>query len=114
MKPDTDELFDFGVTLMKTQTRQLKGEIGMKTETKESIDQYIKNGYIPGDFLLAVLANNLVQALHRADEDNSRDLREIIRYIGERAPAACWGSQQAVCRWMKLGGMRGLTEVATQ
>lgn len=84
----------------------------MKTDTKESIDRYIKYGYSPGTFLEAVLFNNLTESLDFADEQNSRDLREICKYINEKAPSAAWGDEEKVYRWQKVGGMRGMMEAA--
>jgi hypothetical protein len=79
----------------------------MKTITKETIDNYVECGTIPGDVITAVLSNNLTESIFRADEQNRADLLEIVRYIYNSAPSACWGSKEKVVAWLKSKGESG-------
>ena len=72
----------------------------MRANVKESLDRYVSHGIRPGGFLTAVLANDLMQAVGRADEDNQRDLVEICRYVYNHMPYVCHGSYDAVKKWI--------------
>lgn len=65
-----------------------------------SLDRYIDHGIIPGGFLTAVLHNNLRDAVVRADQYNLQALLYIVRLIHNEAPSSCWGSKEAVDRWI--------------
>lgn len=72
----------------------------MRANIKAAIDAYAKDGCPTGDFLYAVLSNNLREAIGRADEDNQRDLQEIVRYCWWEIPGNCWGSEKIVNEWL--------------
>ncbi len=60
-----------------------------------------KDHKIPtGDFLKAVLENNLVEAFRRADLENRRDMYEIVQFCYNELPASAWGSPEKVKRWL--------------
>jgi len=73
----------------------------MKSLTKESIDNYVHLGIPPGDFIKAVLANDLMEALGRADEENRFDIFEICQYVFNEIPAKCHGSYEIVDKWLE-------------
>jgi hypothetical protein len=70
--------------------------------TKIGIDLYVNEGYPVGDFLYAVLTNNLFEATGRADHINRPNLADICLYIYNYTPAVCWGSIDKVENWWKL------------
>ena len=72
----------------------------MRADTKESLDLYVSHRYQPGGFLIAVLENNLMQAMGRADEENRRDIFEIASYVYNDMPSACHGSPEKVRAWL--------------
>lgn len=72
----------------------------MKESTKASLDRYVKNKIPTGDFLRAVLENNLLMSFSRADLENKRDLYEIIQYVYSTLPGECWGSVEKVKNWL--------------
>jgi hypothetical protein len=72
-------------------------------DTIESIDRWVQHGCPPGDFLLAVLTNDLRAACERADLRNRRVLFEIVSYLYNKCPSGCWGSSERVKHWV---GMR--------
>ena len=80
----------------------------MKTETKESLDRYVNRGIPTGQFLRAVLCNNLVGAFSFGDDENLRDLHQIVMYVANQLPLQCWGSTQMVDDWIAAGGKEGL------
>jgi len=62
---------------------------------------WIEHGVPPGDFLLAVLKNNLFDAVGRADSTSLAALPGIVWWCYSHAPAPCWGSPEAVRKWAK-------------
>ena len=61
--------------------------------------RYIERGIIPGSFLRAVISNNLVEAVARADDNNLPRLKEIVLWWYNEAPGGCWGSEQKMEAW---------------
>lgn len=64
-----------------------------------ALERYINNGEIPGDFLQAVICNDLKEAVARADGENLRNLPAYIMYLYNDAPGACWGSRDKMEAW---------------
>ena len=64
--------------------------------TQGALERYIVNGYEPGGFLLAVLSNDRVGAMSRADYENRYALFDICNWIYNCAPRACHGSMEKV------------------
>lgn len=67
----------------------------------ESLNLYVNHRIPTGDFLLAVLSNDLREAVGRADSENIQVIPEIVAYIYNRLPADCWGSRDKVRSWLK-------------
>lgn len=67
---------------------------------QQSLDRYAREGVPTGDFLRAVLENDLREAIGRADYINMQALPHIVAYCWNRLPSGCWGSPEAVKRWL--------------
>ena len=65
-----------------------------------AIRGYADQHYETGNFLRAVLRNDLTDAVGRADEDNLKVLPEIVGYCYNEIPSACWGSPEKVKDWL--------------
>ena len=76
------------------------GQYAHIQDTVESIDRYVNDGIPPGDFLFAVLSNNLKESFKRADSNNCRYMADIVRYLYNYVPSACWGSPESVKTWL--------------
>jgi len=63
---------------------------------------YIDKRVKPGDFLTAVLENNLMRACSHADDDNIDLIPVYAAYLYNEIPGNCHGSAEAVAEW--LGG----------
>ena len=74
----------------------------MKSSTKDGIDRYVEDHCPPGSFLMAVLSNDLKESFARADEENRRDLFEIVSYCYNYIPWNCWGSPEKVREWLEV------------
>ena len=72
----------------------------MKAATKELIDNYVANGIYPGNFLKAVLSNDLKGAFAYADDENRADLHEIVRYVYNNTPSVCQGTPDKFAAWI--------------
>lgn len=73
----------------------------MRQDIKDAIDRYANTGCPLGGFLTAVMENNLMEAFCRADEDNTRDMREIVAYVYNEIPGPCHGSPEIVAEWIE-------------
>ena len=62
---------------------------------------WILYGELPGDFLTAVLKNDLKEAIARADDINRDRLRNYVQFLYNEAPNQCWGSPEKVKAWRK-------------
>jgi hypothetical protein len=76
---------------------------------RTNVLEYVTHGAPMGDFLEAVICNDLRSACHHADAINQQRLIDIVGWFYNYAPAPCWGSRQAYTRWMTLGGMQGIS-----
>jgi hypothetical protein len=65
------------------------------------MQRYIENRVPPGDFLYAVLTNDLIGAYDRADDVNSARLRDYALFLYNQAPRACYGSKENVAAWLE-------------
>lgn len=63
---------------------------------------YVKAGRLPGEFLQAVLRNDLFAAASRADAVSKAMLPDLCLFIYNECPAPCWGSPGHVYTWPKL------------
>jgi hypothetical protein len=72
------------------------------------VRRYIEQGIPPGDFLTAVISNDLCEACGRADEENQHLLFEYVKFFYCHAPQECWGSQEKYKAWVQHGGLATL------
>ena len=73
----------------------------VRPDVIESIMSYVHDRVPPGDFLEAVLENDLKESFERADDDNIRSMFEIVQFVYNEIPARCWGSPEKVKRWLR-------------
>jgi hypothetical protein len=79
----------------------------MRPETRDEIDRYVATGVPPGKFLMAVLSNNLFESFNYADDYNSKNMLDIVRYIFNHTPSVCWGGKTIMDEWMNHQGLSG-------
>lgn len=73
---------------------------GVPDHTQMALEGYVIDGYQPGGFLTAVLANDLFGAIGRADYMNKAALADICGWIYSRAPSDCWGNYEIVKEYL--------------
>ena len=54
-----------------------------------------------GDFLTAVITNDLKNAVTYADDMNRLLLSEIVKWCYNNIPAPCWGSMEIAKKWQQ-------------
>src|SRR5436190_18388157 len=77
--------------------------IRIPTHCREGLVTYLRYGQPPGQFLLAVLSNDLAEACARADDDNRSALYDYLFLLTNYAPSAAWGSPERVSDWIERG-----------
>lgn len=73
----------------------------MRSDTRTTIENYVRYGIHPGNFVFYLLANDLFNTYRYADPYNKENLAEIIQYIYDHVPSGCWGNQEKVVLWLK-------------
>lgn len=68
--------------------------------TQGALLRYLENRFQPGGFLTAVLSNDLVGAVARADSINIKHLKEIVQFVYSEMPSESWGSESRVAAWL--------------
>jgi hypothetical protein len=62
---------------------------------------YLEHGCQPGQFLTAVLCNDLSQAVAHADDEAMAALQRIVQFVYNDMPSPCWGNLDKVRAWMR-------------
>jgi hypothetical protein len=81
--------------------------IGIPEHMIGTLVRYVDHGIRPGSFLTAVLSNDLMEALGRADDENRHSLHRYGQFLYSVAPSGCFRSPEAVSAWIERGGLRG-------
>jgi len=74
-----------------------------------ALRRYIEQGYPTNHFLTAVLQNDLMEALARADDENFNALEAYCAWLRTYAPTASHGSPDKVAAWIAHVALKGLT-----
>lgn len=66
----------------------------------QSLIRYIEHGDIElGDFMTALVENDLRRSMLRADPTMAEALPALVLWMYHEAPAMCWGSRAAMLNW---------------
>ena len=74
---------------------------GIPEHMHYGLAEYLVAGVPQGSFLMAVLKNDLKEAVARADLKNVDHLPEFVGFLYSHAPGNCWGSPGAVLQWIE-------------
>ncbi len=77
----------------------IRGDV--PSHTHKGYLRYFLEGIAPGEFLCAVLMNNLSAACRHADERNAKALYEHTVFLINTAPVESWGSPERVTAWIE-------------
>lgn len=75
---------------------------GVPAHTLAGLVAYRDAGMPVGDFLHAVLTNDLSEAVCRADDANLPALSDIVHWVRENLPASAYGSKKNVEAWLEM------------
>lgn len=75
-------------------------EFFIQASLVEALELYVRDGALPGDFLQAVLRNDLTEACARADWINIRNIPAFAAWLHNEAPIPSWGSAEKVAAWV--------------
>ena len=67
----------------------------------QAVEYYVEHGIQPGGFLSAVLRNDFIEAVGRADEENGIHLRDWGVFLYNYLPVGSYGSQENFSNWIK-------------
>jgi len=73
-----------------------------------SLVAYRDNGRYVGGFLEALLSNDLMKALARADDNNIMALADYGKILYNDMPSDSWGSPEQYKAWLKQNGLKGV------
>ncbi len=65
-----------------------------------SLYRYVEQRIPTGDFLRAILSNDLSESFARADHNNRQRMFPIINFIYNTVPSPAWGSPDKVKEWL--------------
>lgn len=80
-------------------------EYGIPDYMQGGIVRYYENGIPPGDFLTAVINNNLKEAFGHADDVNVNCLKAYVMWFYNEAPSGSWGYAGAAKDWLSQKGV---------
>ena len=83
------------------EARQKMVEYGVPSHMHGGMVRYVEEGIPPGDFLTAVINNDLKEACARADSKNKVNLPAFVMWFYNQAPSGCWGYENAVRDWCR-------------
>jgi hypothetical protein len=67
---------------------------------RDALTRYVVDRVAPGNFLQAVIRNDLRDACGRADADNLLLLPTYVKWFYNVAPGRCWGSPENYKAWL--------------
>lgn len=104
-KPGEPRILREDTTPESTQTVVLEpGYAPIPALIVEQVSNYGAEHLVPGDFVRAVLENDLTQAIHFADEKSYASLKAIWTFCQRFLPPESWGSSELVESWLTLEG----------
>lgn len=66
----------------------------------QTINDFVLNGYPPGDFIGSILSNDLSGTFKNADDDNIKRVFALVSYCYNYLPMDAWGSIKKVDAWL--------------
>ncbi len=86
---------------MMAEHKSLNPDREIRPDILAALVRYVEQRIKPGGFLTAVLENNHMEALGRADSYNRATIHQICTYVYNDMPHTCHGSPEKVRAWLK-------------
>ena len=71
--------------------------------------RYVMYGIKPGSFLKALMENDFLKIVTKADNENKSCLLNWALVVYSYLPMGCCGSPAKVKNWIEKGGLKGIT-----
>lgn len=71
----------------------------------DGLQLYIEKHNAPGDFLSAIIKNDLKNAVAYADSENLDNLPAYVSFFYNETPSNCWGSPEIFNTWLTREGL---------
>ena len=78
--------------------------------SRTAVAYWIMEGSAVGDFLLAVITNDLRKTVALGDPENVAALRDYVTYFHNFTPSGCWGNEVSYRTWRDAGGIKGINQ----
>jgi len=73
---------------------------GATEAVRKALLRYVLDGARTGDFLRALLSNDLQKTFGLADMVNVLSIHALVQWLYNEAPSPCWGSPEKVEAWL--------------
>lgn len=103
---DQKQTPDHGATYVEQEIDNGLRALEIPKRMHGGIKRWIMEGITPGDFLQAVISNDLRMACAQADPENLMILGRYAKLFHNFAPSTCWGSPEKLEAWQKRGGLK--------
>jgi len=74
--------------------------VKIPTDLAKELEFYIYDKQVPGQFIRAVLENDLTKTIQRADLQSLRCLTVLCRFMMHRLPRDAWGDEKQISDWL--------------
>jgi len=68
----------------------------------DAVRRYVEKGIQPGHFLMALLSNDLMDTIGRADDENAAAIKRWAIFVRCELPVGCHGSRSKMTDWMRF------------
>lgn len=79
----------------------------IRPDMVEALERYRDLHHPVGDFLQAVISNDLKEAAARADDDNLENIQAFAAYLYNELPSPSQGSRKAYADWIAAAERAG-------
>lgn len=77
----------------------------------DGFKRYMLHGIRPGDFLTALLSNDLLEVFNRGDDEALAGLRVTVQFMYNNCPLGSFGDKECFQYWLDVGGLNGFKEL---
>ena len=84
---------------LSDEQKQKMYEYGIPERMHDGIIRFYENGIPPGQFLTAIIENDLRTACGFADDENKSIIHKYVMWFYNQAPCDSWGFEGALDRW---------------
>ncbi len=116
------KLSNIHIEVAKEAARQIPRYAPIPAHIFDALYDYVERGIPPGNFLAAVLCNNLFDAVRLGHDSESRCLVELVNFIHFHVPHVCYQTDgkpcpEALARWIawrQTGEQEAVLELQAQ